>query len=150
LRPGQLQAPAGLIDPRLEKRDFIMPLAPTGGGHCLFEQGVSRIYHHLCDVRLGISLAGGGARGLVHFGVLRALDRAGIFFDMMSGTSAGAMFGLSYATGLQIDYMLEEYRKSLTPGFPFNLLPNGDRWFLVWKYRTRSWDRLLRCHFDGY
>ena len=61
LRPGKLQAPPSLTDPRLQKRDFIMPIKPSGGGHRLFEQGISRIIHHLCDVRVGISLAGGGA-----------------------------------------------------------------------------------------
>ena len=122
LRPGELHAPTGLINPRLRKRDFIMPIKPSGGTHRIFEQGISRMFHHLCDIRVGISLAGGGARGLVHFGVLRALDRAGIFFDMISGTSAGAMFGLSYATGLEIDYMLQEFRENLTPRFPFSMV----------------------------
>jgi predicted acylesterase/phospholipase RssA len=95
-----------------------------------------------------LALAGGGARGLVHFGVLRALDRAGFSFDFMSGTSAGSMFGLSYATGLDTDFLIDAYTQNLTPPKFYRWLPNGDRWFLLWKYRSRGWDKMLRPYFN--
>ena len=148
LDPGQLYAPQGLVDNRLHRRDFIMPAIVAGSDRRLYLQGIGRLARHLSDVKLGLALAGGGARGLVHFGVLRALDRAGISFDLMSGTSAGAMFGLSYATGLDTDFMLNAYHQSLTPGFPFKWMPKGDVWFLIWKYRSRGWDKMLRSYFS--
>ena len=148
LENGDLWAPSGLPDDRLHRRDFIMPIQNSTDTKRLYRQGIQRITRHLCDVKIGLTLAGGGARGLVHFGVLRALDRADISFDFISGTSAGSMFGLSYATGLEVDYMLDAYHHSLTPGWPLSWLPNGDRWFLVWKYRTRGWDKMLRVHFN--
>ncbi len=49
--------------------------------------------------RTGIVLSGGGARGFAHVGVLQALNEAGIFPDVISGTSAGALFGVLYADG---------------------------------------------------
>jgi NTE family protein len=47
----------------------------------------------------GIVLSGGGARGFSHLGVLQALNEAGIFPDVISGTSAGSIVGAFYADG---------------------------------------------------
>jgi NTE family protein len=47
----------------------------------------------------GIVLSGGGARGFAHLGVLEALNEAGIFPEIISGTSAGALVGVLYADG---------------------------------------------------
>jgi NTE family protein len=48
---------------------------------------------------IGIVLSGGGARGFAHLGVLQALNEAGIFPDIISGTSAGALAGVLYCDG---------------------------------------------------
>ncbi len=45
----------------------------------------------------GIVLGGGGARGLAHIGVLRALSDAGITPDVVVGVSMGAIIGATYA-----------------------------------------------------
>jgi len=47
----------------------------------------------------GLVLSGGGARGFAHLGVIQALNEAGIFPDVISGTSAGALVGVLYADG---------------------------------------------------
>lgn len=49
--------------------------------------------------KIGITLSGGGARGIAHIGVLQALESAGIIPDVISGCSAGAMIGALYAEG---------------------------------------------------
>lgn len=48
---------------------------------------------------IGLVLSGGGARGFAHLGVIQALNDAGIFPDVISGTSAGALIGVLYADG---------------------------------------------------
>ncbi|MEM6264776.1 MAG: magnesium/cobalt transporter CorA [Bacteroidota bacterium] len=48
---------------------------------------------------LGIALAGGGARGIAHIGVLQALEEAGISPGYVSGASAGSIVGALYAAG---------------------------------------------------
>jgi NTE family protein len=49
--------------------------------------------------KIGLVLSGGGARGFAHLGVIQALNEAGIFPDVISGTSAGAIAGALYADG---------------------------------------------------
>lgn len=44
-------------------------------------------------------LSGGGAKGLAHIGVLRALDSLGIHPDLIVGSSMGAVIGALYASG---------------------------------------------------
>ena len=52
---------------------------------------------------IGIALSGGGARGIAHIGVLKALLEAGIRPTVVAGTSSGAIVGCLYAHGLAID-----------------------------------------------
>lgn len=47
--------------------------------------------------KVGLALGGGGARGLAHVGVIKALERAGIKIDFIAGTSMGALVGGFYA-----------------------------------------------------
>jgi len=49
--------------------------------------------------KTGLVLSGGGTRGFAHLGVMQALNEAGIFPDVISGTSAGAIVGVLYADG---------------------------------------------------
>ncbi|MFQ5515315.1 MAG: patatin-like phospholipase family protein [Myxococcota bacterium] len=49
--------------------------------------------------RLGLALGAGGARGIAHIGVLRALEAAEIRVDCIAGTSIGALVGAIYAAG---------------------------------------------------
>jgi len=51
------------------------------------------------EIRVGLVLSGGGARGFAHIGVLRSLERAGAKFDVVAGTSMGAIIGSLYAAG---------------------------------------------------
>jgi NTE family protein len=47
---------------------------------------------------VGLVLAGGGARGFAHLGVLRALEERGIVVDLVGGTSMGAVMSLLVAS----------------------------------------------------
>lgn len=49
---------------------------------------------------VALVLGGGGLRGFAHVGVLQALEDAGIRPDIVVGTSAGAVVGAAYASGL--------------------------------------------------
>jgi len=49
--------------------------------------------------RIGLTLSGGGAKGLAHIGILEALDSAGLRVDYITGTSMGSIVGALYAAG---------------------------------------------------
>lgn len=51
-------------------------------------------------VKIGLALGGGAARGFAHIGVIKALEAQGIVPDIIVGTSAGAVVGALYASGL--------------------------------------------------
>jgi NTE family protein len=51
------------------------------------------------NCRVGLALGAGCARGWAHIGVLRALNDAGIYPDIVAGTSIGAVVGGCYAAG---------------------------------------------------
>lgn len=63
------------------------------------------------DVSVGLVLSGGGARGLAHIGVLKAIEQAGVKIDYIAGTSTGAIVGALYASGYtasQLDLMFKQ------------------------------------------
>ena len=49
--------------------------------------------------KVGLVLSGGGAKGIAHIGVLKAIDSAGLKIDYVTGTSMGSIIGAMYATG---------------------------------------------------
>lgn len=49
--------------------------------------------------KIGLTLSGGGAKGLAHIGILQALDSAGLKVDYITGTSMGSIVGALYAMG---------------------------------------------------
>jgi len=53
--------------------------------------------------KIGLALGGGGARGLAHIGVLRALEKNNIPIDLISGSSMGAIIGAFYAASKNVD-----------------------------------------------
>lgn len=63
-------------------------------------------------VKIGLALGGGAARGWAHIGVVRALNSAGIYPDIIAGTSIGAVVGACEVAG-QLDD-LETFARELT------------------------------------
>ncbi len=63
-------------------------------------------------MKIGLVLSGGGARGLSHLGVVKALYERGIYPDIISGTSAGAIAGGLLAKGLEPDELVEIFIKT--------------------------------------
>src|SRR5687768_16390527 len=53
--------------------------------------------------KIGVTLSGGGAKGLAHIGILKAIDSAGLKVDYITGTSMGSIIGSLYAIGYAAD-----------------------------------------------
>ncbi|MDR3414399.1 MAG: patatin-like phospholipase family protein [Formivibrio sp.] len=54
----------------------------------------------LPKLKIGLALGGGAAKGFAHIGVIKMLEAQGIKPDVVSGTSAGSVVGVLYASGL--------------------------------------------------
>ena len=63
--------------------------------------------HSTYSQKVGLVLSGGGAKGAVHIGIIKALEENGIPIDYISGTSVGAIIGSLYAMGYSPEEMLE-------------------------------------------
>ncbi len=129
----------------LASRDFKIyetpPKLPSGRS---LANGLERLVHDLRGVRVGVALGGGAARGMSHLGVLKALESSGIVVDMIAGTSAGAMTGIMYSAGLDPDYNANQFATDLRPSWIFRRLPQGNYWYLIYKYRRGQFDPMLR------
>mgnify|MGYP001432930763 CR=1 FL=1 len=55
--------------------------------------------HYAKGPRVGLVLSGGGARGMSHIGVIKALEELGVEIGLVTGTSSGAIIGALYAAG---------------------------------------------------
>jgi len=53
--------------------------------------------------RIGLALSGGGIRGLIHLGVLRTFEEAGLPIDFLAGTSMGGLVTGAYGAGIPLD-----------------------------------------------
>ena len=56
---------------------------------------------------VGLVLSGGGAKGLYHIGVLRALEENEVAIDYVAGTSMGSIIAGLYAAGYTPEQMRE-------------------------------------------
>lgn len=130
---------------QLAGRDFKLAFdAPGANQNTLLQQGFERIVHHLRGIQIGLALGGGAARGMAHLGVLKALERHGIYIDMLAGTSAGAMVGTIYTAGFDPEYIAQRFKTELQPSWFFRQLPGAGYWYLLYKYRWRQFDSMLR------
>jgi len=79
--------------------------------------GVSQTKEVKRDLKVGLVLSGGGAKGLAHVGAIKVIEEAGIKIDYIGGTSMGAIVGALSASGysaLELD--------SIFKNIDFNLL----------------------------
>ncbi|HXE17666.1 MAG TPA: patatin-like phospholipase family protein [Stellaceae bacterium] len=74
---------------------------------------IGRLARFLTDRAVGLVLSGGGARAYGHIGVAQALREAGIEFDLLGGTSMGAIV----AAGFAHEWSLEELRARMHEAF---------------------------------
>ena len=64
----------------------------------------------LCAQKNGLVLSGGGAPGIAHIGVIKALEENEIPIDYITGTSIGALIGGLYASGMSPDEMISFFK----------------------------------------
>ena len=78
------------------------------------------------NVKIGLALGSGGARGAAHTGVLKVLEREGIPIAAVAGSSIGALVGAAFVTGIPSEQVEKEWLqtdvhrlfRSFLPTFP--------------------------------
>ena len=85
--------------------------APLYSTETPFKGDLHRLARRLCGKSVGLVLGGGGARGLAHIGIIRALEEAGIPIDIVGGTSIGAFLGGLYARDADVVPMYGRAKK---------------------------------------
>lgn len=61
-------------------------------------------------MKLGLSLAGGGIKGVAHIGAIKALQEENIKFEYVAGTSSGSIVATLYAIGITVDEMYDFFK----------------------------------------
>jgi predicted acylesterase/phospholipase RssA/CRP-like cAMP-binding protein len=103
-----------------------------------------RLARWLVDRPVGLVLGGGGAFGIAHVGVLKALEEFRVPVDVIGGTSMGAIFAGGHARGWSADTIMDHVRTIFSsrfalydPTFPLQALLAG-----------RKLDRVMRRLFE--
>ncbi|NOX90235.1 MAG: BamA/TamA family outer membrane protein [Calditrichaeota bacterium] len=103
------------------------------------------------DIKVGLALSGGGARGIAHIGVIMALEENNIPIDMIAGTSMGSIVGGLYACGYSGSEMKDIVNKIDWDSI-FNQKPDPKRVLVskrygimepVFRLRFKLWDIYL-------
>ncbi len=74
-------------------------IATLGAFYCLMISSLVAAEDIAERPKIGLVLSGGGARGIAHIGVLKALEKLQIPIDCIAGTSMGSIVGGLYASG---------------------------------------------------
>jgi NTE family protein len=75
---------------------------------------IDRLARQIGRCMVGLVMSSGGAKGIAHVGVLKALIGADVPIDMVAGSSAGSLFGAMFCAGKSIDEIVafaKELRK---------------------------------------
>ena len=104
---------------------------------------IKRLARFVAGNAVNIVLAGGGARGFAHIGVLKALHEAGVPFDYVAGTSMGGIVAAGMAVEWDIAELTARIRDAFVDSRPLSdiTLP------LIALYRGAKVSALLKKHF---
>ena len=124
------------------------PKTPIGQHHYLRDGNkadVERFARILSGKAVSLVLAGGGARGFAHIGVIRALQESGVPIDFVGGSSMGAIIAAGVAMGWDNKELSRRVRQAFVDTNPLSdfTLP------LVAVLRGKKVSKLLQEHFGN-
>ena len=88
---------------------------------------------------VGLVLSGGGAKGIAHVGVIKALEENNIPIDYVTGTSMGAIVGSLYSCGWSPDRMLEFFTSSDFGYWSTGTIPPERIYYYIQPAPTPKW-----------
>ncbi len=99
------------------------------------------------EVKVGLVLSGGGAKGLAHIGALKVIEEAGVQIDYIGGTSMGAIVGALYASGYSATQLDSIFRNTDFNSLISDNLPRGVKTF----YEKEDSERYaIKLPFDNF
>ncbi|MDN3722924.1 patatin-like phospholipase family protein [Aequorivita sp. SDUM287046] len=99
------------------------------------------------DVKVGLVLSGGGAKGLAHIGALKVIEESGVRIDYIGGTSMGAIIGALYASGYSANALDSIFRQTNFSTLIQDDIPRSAKTF----YEKKESDKYaLVLPFDGF
>ena len=102
---------------------------------------------HKDDVKVGLVLSGGGAKGMAHIGALKVIEEAGVKIDYIGGTSMGAIVGALYASGYSATQLDSIFRNIDFNRLISDNLPRGVKTF----YEKEDSERYaIKLPFDNF
>ncbi|HTQ13522.1 MAG TPA: patatin-like phospholipase family protein [Rhizomicrobium sp.] len=107
------------------------------------EGDIQRLARFIAGRSVGFVLAGGGARGFAHIGIIKALRESQVPFDRLGGTSMGAIVAAGLALEWSQDELTERVRAAFVTTDPLSDLTLP----LIALVRGRKVSKLLREHF---
>jgi NTE family protein len=124
-------------------RGLVGPYGPHHYVHDGDVRDIKRLARLLTGRAVGLVLAGGGARGFAHIGVVRALREAGVPFDLIGGASMGAVVAAGVAMGWDHQELSRRVRRAFVETNPLSdfTLP------LLAVFRGKKVTQLLRDNF---
>ena len=104
---------------------------------------IRRLARFIAGRAVGLVLAGGGARGFAHIGIIKALKEAGVPFDHVGGTSMGAIIAAGLAQEWDVPELTERMREVFVTNNPLSdfTLP------LIALVRGKKASTMLQKHF---
>ncbi|MBI3524184.1 MAG: patatin-like phospholipase family protein [Betaproteobacteria bacterium] len=120
LHPADLRCPTGTRE-WLARR----PVADHIHVRPELERDMARLARIQSRTAVGLVLAGGGARGIAHLGLYRALQERGVEIDFVGGASIGSIMATFVASDRPLDEVMTIARRSFSsnPTGDFNLIP---------------------------
>lgn len=89
--------------------------------------------------RVGLVLSGGGAKGIAHVGVIKALEDNDIPIDYITGTSMGAIVGSLYSCGWSPEKMLKFFTNPDFLYWSSGVINPDQKYYLTQPYPTPKW-----------
>lgn len=107
------------------------------------QDDIHRLARFISGRAVGLVLAGGGARGFAHIGVMKALIEQRVPFDHLGGTSMGAIIAAGIAAEWGVEELTARMREAFVESNPLSdyTIP------LIAMVRGKKVSNLLREHF---
>ncbi|WP_425397116.1 patatin-like phospholipase family protein [Aeoliella sp.] len=147
--PPPMELPVELAEQPL--RQPILRVQYSAGDEPTFKpRDLARLIRTMRGIQIGLALGGGGARGIAHLGVLEVLEREGIYFDRVAGTSAGAIVATAYAAGIPLERIRNVFEREMTPPRSIGWLPKSRQWYMLGVFRLGLAEKKFRRYLNHY